>query len=295
MKRQAWAIALLTLFMAESVIAAIVTDKLDNKIEAQNIDALLAVAPEKAQLNLLKKQDQLQVRIVQLYLKKAAAAEQKEQPLSALEQVELDKVINDFYFKLKLKQLSTQNLPDFEPLAKLEYLANQKKYTTPEKVAVEHILINTKSRTEAEALALIKSIAVRINKGEDFATLALEFSDDPSVKNNQGKLGLFAKGKMVKPFEDAAYSLKIGELSKPVKTDFGYHLLRKYEHQDAGYKSYAEVKDELIAKVRSEYVQGKIDDYFDALKIKNKMQLDTEALERYIKDKTKALEASLKK
>jgi parvulin-like peptidyl-prolyl isomerase len=286
---------ILGLAIVAPVKAAIVTDNQGVNIEVRHLDAFLSAAPDNSQLDLLKKQDQLQAKVVQLYLSKAAAAEQKKQALSKTEQFVLDEIINQFYFKLKLEQLSTQNLPDFEPLAKLDYLANQQHYKTPEKVAVEHILISTKSRTEAEAISLIKHITARINKGEDFTVLAQEFSEDPSVTKNQGKLGLFAKGEMVKPFEEAAYSLKIGALSKPVKTDFGYHLLRKYKHLEAGYKSYTELKEELIEKVKNEYVQGKVDAYFDQLKIKNNMQIDTSALNVYVKDKIKALEESLKK
>lgn len=80
-------------------------------------------------------------------------------------------------------------------------------------------------RSDAETLALAQEIQARILAGEDFATLAAEYSDDQSNAQNGGDLGWFGKGAMVAAFEEAAFALPVGEVSDPVKTDFGYHLI----------------------------------------------------------------------
>jgi peptidyl-prolyl cis-trans isomerase C len=87
-----------------------------------------------------------------------------------------------------------------------------------EEVEARHILVET----EAEA----KDLADKVGKGEDFAKLAEAHSKDPGSKADGGKLGFFAKGQMVKEFEDAAFALQKGEISKPVKSKFGWHVIK---------------------------------------------------------------------
>lgn len=90
-------------------------------------------------------------------------------------------------------------------------------------VKASHILV----KTEDEASKLREEIIA----GKDFAAVAAEFSKCPSGANG-GDLGYFSKGQMVKEFEDAAFSMEIGEVSQPVKTDFGYHLLFLTDKKD---------------------------------------------------------------
>jgi parvulin-like peptidyl-prolyl isomerase len=80
-------------------------------------------------------------------------------------------------------------------------------------------------RDDVATLALANELRQRIVDGEDFATLAQEYSDDTSSAVNGGDLGWFGRGAMVAPFDEAAFGLEIGQVSEPVKTDFGYHLI----------------------------------------------------------------------
>jgi peptidyl-prolyl cis-trans isomerase C len=89
-----------------------------------------------------------------------------------------------------------------------------------DKVHCAHILV----KTETEA----KNIKVRLEKGEKFGSLAKNISLCPSGKNG-GDLGTFARGKMVKDFEKAAFTLEKGQISGPVKTQFGYHIIKRLE------------------------------------------------------------------
>jgi len=84
-------------------------------------------------------------------------------------------------------------------------------------------------RTDEEALALAKELVKRLRAGEDFAKLAKEYSDDPGSRDNGGDLGWFGRGRVVPEFEKAAFSLKPGEISDPVKTMFGYHIIQVLE------------------------------------------------------------------
>jgi len=90
-----------------------------------------------------------------------------------------------------------------------------------EEVHARHILV----ATEDEA----KAVKAELEGGKDFAELAKEKSTDPSAKQNGGDLGFFGKGMMVKPFEDAAFALEAGKISDPIKSDFGWHIIKLEE------------------------------------------------------------------
>jgi parvulin-like peptidyl-prolyl isomerase len=97
---------------------------------------------------------------------------------------------------------------------------------------------------DAEALALANELRSRILAGEDFAVLASAYSDDTSSGPNGGDLGWFGKGRMVAPFEEAAFSLPVGQVSEPIKSDFGYHLIEVLEKDPARAKDEAQLQQE---------------------------------------------------
>ncbi len=87
------------------------------------------------------------------------------------------------------------------------------------KIKCSHILVNKQS----EALAIVE----RLKKGEKFGKLAKELSIDTGSAKRDGSLGYFGRGMMVKPFEEAAFKLEVGAISEPVKSEFGYHLIKR--------------------------------------------------------------------
>lgn len=91
-------------------------------------------------------------------------------------------------------------------------------YFAVEEVKARHILV--------EDLDLAEELLGKIKQGESFEELAKEHSTDPGTKDNGGDLGYFSKGTMVAAFDDAAFSMEIGEISEPIQTDFGYHIIK---------------------------------------------------------------------
>jgi peptidyl-prolyl cis-trans isomerase C len=137
-----------------------------------------------------------------------------------------------------------------------------------QQVHARHILIRVqgspaairpgaKDLTEAEALAKAQDLRKRIQAGEDFAQLASKESDDTGSGANGGDLGFFRHGQMVPSFEDAAFALQPGELSEPVKSPFGYHVI-KVEAKES--KSFEEVRPELERRMRPEQAQKVVED-----------------------------------
>ncbi|MDK2778945.1 MAG: SurA N-terminal domain-containing protein [Pseudomonadota bacterium] len=120
-----------------------------------------------------------------------------------------------------------------------------------EQRAASHILIEVNdSRSDEEAEALAQDIRQRLDNGEDFVALAKEYSDDIGTSNNGGSLGLAARGSYVDEFERALYSLKKGEISQPVKTDYGYHIIREDDIVKPEVKALADVRSELENEIR---------------------------------------------
>ncbi len=146
------------------------------------------------------------------------------------------------------------------------YETRKAQFADPEKVHARHILIRVgEGAPEAEVKKAEKSagdIAAKIRGGEDFIEAAKKYGQDPSAAQG-GDLGFFTREQMVKPFADAAFSLAAGELSAPVRTQFGFHLIKVEEKQAAKQRTLDEVKDELRAalavEAATEALQAKTD------------------------------------
>jgi peptidyl-prolyl cis-trans isomerase D len=136
------------------------------------------------------------------------------------------------------------------------YQAHQDEWKQDEQVHASHILllVNDK-RTDAQARQQMEEIKKRIDNGEDFAAVARQVSEDPGSKANGGDLGFFARGRMVKEFENAAFSATPGKLVGPIKTPFGYHLLKVAGRRAAGVQPFAEVKEQIRARLGFEWAR----------------------------------------
>jgi len=138
-----------------------------------------------------------------------------------------------------------------EAKLKEAYEAFVKDYKGEEEVRASHILV----KTEQEA----KDILTQLEKGGDFAKLAKEKSIDPSKDRNGGDLGFFSKEQMVKEFAEAAFAMKKGETVKaPVKTQFGWHVIRVTDRRAGAAPKFDEVKDQLRQKLAEGIAQEEI-------------------------------------
>jgi peptidyl-prolyl cis-trans isomerase C len=153
--------------------------------------------------------------------------------------------------------------------SKLFYDNNPQFFEQPEQVKASHILIKVETGAsdaqKAEARKKIESIQQKAQKGEDFADLAKTYSEGPSGPNG-GDLGYFRRGQMVKPFEDAAFALKINETSDIVETRFGYHLIMVVDKKPATKMTYAEVKDRLNDHLKKQKTNSEANTYIDNLR-----------------------------
>ncbi|MDH3758222.1 MAG: peptidylprolyl isomerase [Gammaproteobacteria bacterium] len=150
------------------------------------------------------------------------------------------------------------------------YEDNESRLTLPERVRVRHILLTWKPLgTQDDRAAIHKQmepILERVRNGEDFAKLATQFSDDYATKNSGGDTGLFTRGTMVPAFEDVAFALEPGEISDPVETVFGVHILRLEERSESRLLPLDEVREQLREHVREEKMEIAVQEKIDELR-----------------------------
>jgi peptidyl-prolyl cis-trans isomerase C len=156
------------------------------------------------------------------------------------------------------------------------YDDNEDRLTLPEQVRVRHILLKWKPLGTQDDRAAIREqmqpILERARAGEDFAALVAEFSEDSGTRDAGGDTGLFRRGTMVPEFEAAAFSLELGEISDPVSTVFGVHILKLEERQEPRLLPLTEVREQLRDYVREQKmeaaVQAKIEELRAAADVK---------------------------
>jgi peptidyl-prolyl cis-trans isomerase D len=136
------------------------------------------------------------------------------------------------------------------------YEANPERFRSAEQRRARHILIAIDQDTDdASARKLATELRTRLGAGEDFAELARKFSDDPGSASAGGDLGWAGQGTYVAPFEAALYGQKLGEISDPVKTEFGYHIIQLAEMRPGAERSFEEARTELADEIRGSSAQ----------------------------------------
>ena len=134
-------------------------------------------------------------------------------------------------------------------------------FKQPQQVRASHILIKVDPKATQQqrddARNEIKKVQQKLKNGEDFATLARQFSQGPSSARD-GDLGYFARGRMVKPFEDAALALNPGDVSNIVETQFGYHLIKVVEKKPASVIAYQQAREKIEQFLKQEKVRKEV-------------------------------------
>ena len=161
---------------------------------------------------------------------------------------------------------STVAVDDAE--AEAYYADNKDAYRQDEQATASHILIKLDENADEAA---VKAATTRINKvlklarsGKDFAKLAKKYSEGPSASTG-GALGTFGRGQMVKPFEDAVFSMDAGEISKPVRTRFGLHIIKVAKREEARTLPFAEAKGQIVSKLAEDKAADKITAMLDTV------------------------------
>lgn len=222
-----------------------------NAITNVDIDAEFERMPPENKASLLFRKDQMGIMVSSLMLRRELAKQAEAQGLAQDErsraalQLAKERVLSEIYLAKFDESISLS--PDaLEQRAKEVYAADAKRFAIPAKVRASHILLINGDGAKEKAQAVLD----QIRAGKNFEDLAREHSGDPGSAAKGGDLGAFAKGQMVKPFEDAAFSLKVGEVSDLVQSQFGYHIIKVTEVKEAGKQPFQEVRDALMKEIK---------------------------------------------
>lgn len=149
------------------------------------------------------------------------------------------------------------------------YGRNPQYFKKSEQVRASHILVkvdpNADELQKAEARKKLEDIQQELSQGKDFSDLARVFSEGPSSTKG-GDLGYFERNQMVKPFEEAAFSLKPGRISKIVQTNFGYHLIKVIDKKPESIFAYEEIKNAISRDINRKKIEKEVNRYIEELK-----------------------------
>ncbi len=161
--------------------------------------------------------------------------------------------------------MASANISDAQ--LRQEYQDNIDSYRAPERVLVRHILIKTQGQPKEDAPKLkakAEDILKQLQHGANFGELAKQNSDDPGSKVKGGELGWIVRGQTVPNFEKTAFSLKPGQLSGLVETEYGYHIIQVEDKQAAHTQSFDEVKPQLLAELQKQAAADNLKKAMDA-------------------------------
>lgn len=180
-----------------------------------------------------------------------------------------EQIKNGLAIKSLIDRVVIQRIHISDQKARSYYNEHPDLFRRPAQVRASHILIKVSSGADAAqkaaSLGVIQGLKARIDAGEDFATLAMDYSNCPS-KANGGDLGFFDREQMAPAFTDAAFALDTGRVSDVVETRFGYHLIKVTDRKAPQTMGFAEVKAEIIDRLRQEQEEKRIGNYLEKLK-----------------------------
>lgn len=252
---------------------AVVASQGDAKVTLGDVDVFAQRMPEDIRARLFSSPDHIAKILKNLLSQKQLLAEARALKLQNQPQVQaqMQAAANKALIQARIDALNKHveaNVPDLDELAHERYLANPDQFRIAEQVTVKHILIGTKDRSDTEAKALADKLAAELKSDPSgFAADVDKFSDDPSKKANDGVIKDATSNKYVPAFREAAAKLKhVGDVIGPVKSPFGYHIIKLVKITPARQRSFAEVHDVLVEKLRKDYIGKTVQNHLDLIR-----------------------------
>ncbi len=241
------------------------------RVTLGDVDAYVHRIPANDRSGFMNKPERIETMLRNMLLDKQLASEARELDIDkdpvVRQQVAL--AVDNALSRARVERLrESLKVPDFTEQAREEYQANKQKYATPKRYDVKHILFDIKSRTPEQAEALAKETAEKLKRDpSQFDSLVESLSDDQSKKDNGGLIENAASDNFVAPFAEAAAALRnVGEISPPVRTSFGYHLLKLVKTEPEQMQPFDRVSESIVSRLSAEWMEAQIRGHLDGLR-----------------------------
>lgn len=254
-------------------------------------DARMSLIPEADRAPFLRDAGRLEKVVAELLLQKQLAADARQAGF-----------LNEDLVRTRMEMAATAELArawlehyinqqgdaDYEALAREQYQLQPERFKSRPSIDVSHILISTDGRTVDEAEQIANDIRARLTEDPDaWDALVTEFSEDPSVADNRGKFSGVKAGDMVKRFETVAFALETGQISEPVRTQYGFHIIRLDAKHEPRQLDFDTVKARLMEQQRDQHRERIRVDYIEQLSTLETRMSEADlrkALGRYFKE-----------
>lgn len=241
------------------------------RVTLGDVDAYVHRIPESDRKGFMTKPERIETMLRNMLLDKQLADEARKLGLEKdpIVQQQIALATENALSRARMEKFKASlKAPDFSEQAQEDYLANKKNYTTPKRYDVKHILFDIKTRTPEQAEALARDAAAKLARDpSQFDAMVEELSDDPSKKDNHGLIENAASESFVAPFAETAAKLeKIGDISPPVRTVFGYHILKLVKTEPEQLQPFDRVRPSIISRLEAEWMETKIREKLDGLR-----------------------------
>jgi len=230
---------------------------------SSEVEQLAGLQGQKRNVNFLRIDQRPFLKTVEITDEAVSEAYQK----SLSDFVEPEKVSIDY---IELSQVEmAKSIPVTDDIIEGFYAENSAQFTLPEKRQAKHILITTEADSEEAVTAAEKIVAevqAKLAAGEPFEALAKTYSKDPGSADSGGDLGTFEQGMMVPEFDEAVFSMEVDQVSEPIKTEFGYHIIKLVKIEGKQTQPLAAVKAEVTKQYQEQEAERQ---YFDLLETLN--------------------------
>lgn len=288
MKRFSLTIVFLSIFtisLAFSEDDPVIAKAGDIVFRLSELQRLISYSPQNLRDELNKNPAQMELLVKKIMQNRILSSLARKDGLDQRPDVkeQLNYMMDDFLGRLYIFLNVTEKIKLTEDVLKEYYDKNKEKFTIPEQVRARHILIKVPfaapTEEKAKAKEKIRNISEWLKKGERFEILAEQYSEDTTSNKRGGDLGYFQRGRMPKAFDDMAFSMKTGQISDIVETDYGYHIIKVEDRKDAKTKTFEEVKVQIKEKLTEEITRTRIEEFIK--KVENDSGLEIHS-ERFI-------------
>jgi len=255
----------------------------DFVLREADLERLISNQSPETQQKQLANPEQRAALVRELLLAKAVATQARKEKFDRKPEVkeQLSYVIDQYLAQEYLRKVVIATVVVTDEEMKKYYLEHEKDFRLPATIKVRHIFFaapqDASPEVKAKARAKTEEVLLQLRKGEEFAKLAREFSEDADSAAKGGELGYLSAGKTnSEEFEKAAFALKAGEISAVVETPFGYHLIKIDERKEARTATYDEARDYIRKILKEQADQQAARDFLEKLAKENGLEITGE-------------------